>query len=223
MTIQEIHAVLNTLLAEQRLQNLYRTVRELFELQGSIGHGWEHVRRVVVNAAWIGTEENARMDIVLPAAILHDIGFVTNPDEPKKHPEHGARECRRYLTEWSPDHQDRIARSVLRHKSVYPGYNGIEPQTLEEKVVCDADQVDKFGWLGITQMVRVYTEYGLQGREEYRPHGALVDALQHATSIRLYTQTGRRIAEERNEPSHRDAAHRLAAELTLSETWQDPC
>lgn len=222
MTIPEVHAALNMLLAEERLQSLYRTVRQMFEQQGSMGHGWEHVRRVIVNAAWIGTEEHAGMDIVMPAVILHDIGFVTNPDEPKKHPEHGARECHRFLEEWSDDERERIARCILTHKSAYPGYNGMEPQTLEEKVVCDADQIDKFGWTGITQMVKVYTEYGLGGREEYRRHAALVNALQHATSITFYTETGRRIAAERGEPNHRAAAQRLAEELAVSETWQEP-
>ncbi len=223
MNQQDVHATLNNMLEQPRLRTLYTTVRELFEAQGSIGHGWEHVRRVTVNAAWIGREEQADLDIVMPAIILHDIGFVTHPDEPKNHPEHGARECRRFLTEWSTEDQEKIALCILKHKAAYPGYNGTEPETLEERVVCDADQIDKFGWLGITQMVKVYAEYGMNGNDKYRRHAGLVDALKHIVEIQLYTETGRRIVAERAEPVHLEAARQLHQELSLSETWTDPC
>lgn len=222
MDQQSVYTALNTMLEQPRMLALYRKVRSAFVAQDSVGHGWEHVRRVIVNAAWIGREENADLEIVIPAIILHDIGFITNPEEPKKHPEHGARECRRFLGEWTEEHQEAIAQCILKHKAVYPGYSGVEPVTLEEQVVCDADQLDKFGWIGVTQLVKVYVEYGIQGAERYKRHAGLVEALRHLSEIRLYTETGRRIAAERAEPDHVNTALRLEEELSLSENWQEP-
>lgn len=222
MNHQTVYATLNSMLGQLRLRTLYTSVRDAFTAQGSVGHGWEHVRRVIVNAAWIGPEEHADMDIVMPAIILHDIGFVTNPEEPKKHPEHGARECRRFLEGWTEEQQEKIAGCILKHKAAYPGYSGIEPTTLEERVVCDADQLDKFGWIGVTQMIKVYTEYGIKGLERYKRHSGVVEGLRHLSEIQLYTETGKRIAAERTEPDHLVTAQRLEEELALSENWQEP-
>ncbi len=222
MNQETVYATLDTMLAQPRLRNLLTTVRSAFEAQGSIGHGWEHVRRVIVNAAWIGPLEHADMDIVMPAIILHDIGFITNPDEPKKHPEHGARECRRFLDGWTEDQQEQISQCILKHKAAYPGYGGLEPATREEKVVCDADQLDKFGWIGVTQMVKVYVEYGINGLERYKHLSGIVEGLRHLSEIRLYTETGRRIAAERSEPDHLATARALENELALSENWREP-
>lgn len=206
---------------EPRLRDLYQAVRSAFESRGPSAHGWEHVRRVIVNAAYIGREEKADMSIVMPAIILHDIGFVTNPDEPKRHPEHGARECHTFLTAWDEESRDKIARCILVHKAAYPGYRNMEPETLEEKVVCDADQLDKFGWIGLIQMVKVYAEYGSQGIERYQSIPGIVDGLRHLSSISLFTETGRRRAEELRGPEHLETARKLEDELDLSEGWNE--
>lgn len=222
MNHHTVYATLNTMLEQPRFKTLYQKVRDEFESQGSLGHGWEHVRRVTVNAAWIGGEEKADLDIVMPAIILHDIGYVTNPDEPRNHPEHGARECRRYLDDWSEAQRERIALCIRKHKAAYPGFSGLEPETLEEQVVCDADQLDKFGWVGMTQMVRVYTEYGIKGMNRYKRLPGIVEGLRHLSEIRLYTVTGKRIAAQRAEPDHLNTARLLEEELSLSEGWQEP-
>lgn len=95
MDQQAIYAILDTMLEQPRLGTPYQKMRSEFEAQGRVAHGWEHVRRVIVNAAWVGSEEGADLQIVMPAIMLHDIGYVTNPEEPGKHPEHGARDRRR--------------------------------------------------------------------------------------------------------------------------------
>ncbi|TVQ35069.1 MAG: HD domain-containing protein [Spirochaetaceae bacterium] len=221
MDHHKVYATLNSMLEQPRLQKVYQSVRDAFEAHGNVGHGWEHVRRVIVNAAWIGSEENADLDIVMPAIILHDIGFVTHPDQPKQHPEHGAAECHRFLDAWTEEQRVRIAQCILTHKAAYPGYAGLEPQSLEERVVCDADQLDKFGWIGVTQMIKVYVEYGIRGLERYKRHSGIVEGLRHLSKIRLYTETGKRIAAERSEPAHLVTARRLEEELSLSENWRE--
>ncbi len=221
MEHHEIHTALNGMLAEPRLRNLYLAVRDAFAAKGPSAHGWEHVRRVTVNAVPIGLAEKADMEIVMPAILLHDIGFVTNPDEPKKHPEHGARECYRFLSDWNREQQDHISQAILKHKARYPGYDGIEPDTLEERVVCDADQIDKFGWVGFSQMIKVYAEYGANGVERYQRIAGLADGLEHLSEIHLYTDTGRAMAAKLSEPDHLTLARKLREELSLSEDWSE--
>ena len=71
---------LRTYLDIPRINNLFTRVREAFQAKRLLGHGWDHIRRDIINAAVIGTREQANMDIVLPATILHDIGFLYDPE-----------------------------------------------------------------------------------------------------------------------------------------------
>ncbi len=142
------------------------------------------------------------MEIVMPAIILHDIGFVTHPHEPKKHPINGARECFRFLDDWTPEQRERISSCILKHKAKYPGYEHTEPETLEERVVCDADQVDKFGWVGFMQSLKVYVEYGIKGNERFK------------------TLSG--LAAQKSDPDFMEVSTKLTEELSLSEEWKEP-
>jgi uncharacterized protein len=220
MDYASVHAELDRLLEAPRLARLYEQVRARFLPVEGIGHNWEHVRRVVVNASLLCKEERADPEIVMPAAILHDIGFVLVPEEPKKHPLHGAAGCRAFLDEWLPEQREAIARCILKHKGRYPGYSGDEPETLDEKVVCDADQVDKFGWVGLLQVVKVYAEYGAKGMERFKTLAGLADGLEQAGEIHLYTESAKRFALDRAEPSLAGAASRLREELSLYLGWK---
>ena len=50
---------------------------------GDAAHGLEHVQRVVVNAKKLAAEEGARLDVVVPAAWLHDCVSVPK-DSPQR-------------------------------------------------------------------------------------------------------------------------------------------
>ena len=215
MDYASIYTELDRVLQAPRFARLYDDVKARFLAGEGPGHNWEHVRRVVVNAAHLCKEEGANPDIVMAAAILHDIGFMLVPAEPKKHPIHGANGCHAFLGDWSPAEREAIAKCILKHKGRYPGYAGAEPETLEEKVVCDADQVDKFGWVGLLQVVKVYAEYGYKGVEKFKTLAGLADGLAEAGSMHLYTESARRFARERAEPDVARAAARLKEELAL--------
>ncbi|HET6414181.1 MAG TPA: HD domain-containing protein [Anaeromyxobacter sp.] len=210
-----VYAELDRVLGAPRFARLYGEVKARFLAHEGIGHNFEHVRRVVVNAAHLCIEENADPDIVMAAAILHDIGFMLVPSEPKKHHLHGASGCHSFLGEWTPAEREVISKCILKHKGRYPGYAGPEPETLEEKVVCDADQVDKFGWVGLLQALKVYAEYGHMGMEKFKTLAGLADGLSEAGKIHLYTESARRFAQERAEPDLTRASLRLKEELSF--------
>lgn len=217
---KQVYNDLNTRLQEPRLKDLYRTVEKLFLVQDAIGHNWEHVRRDILNVVYIGREEHADMNIVVPAMILHDIGYVTHTHEPEMHPVHGSRECYRFLDAWPDDQKDSISSCILKHKGKFPGFEHSEPETLEEKVVCDADQVDKFGWVGFMQMLRVYVEHAAKGKEEYKTLTGLAKGMKKQKAIRLYTETGKKMAAERAEPDFSTVAEKLEEELEFYEDWK---
>jgi len=220
MENQQVYQRLRELLEEPRLARLYDTLKEKYK-ELKISHNWEHVMRVVLNAVVIGTEEGADLPIVIAAAFLHDIGFITNPLEPKKHNEYGSHACLQYLTEWTEEEKDVISKIILKHKGKYPGYTAYSPSTLEEKVLCDADQVDKFGWIGLMQVIKVYTEYGIIGYKNYDTIRGLAEGIEEASHIELYTKSAKRIARKLKEPSYYDISQALRSELAFYEGWHD--
>ncbi len=220
MNNQEAYRILKNLLKEPRLGKLYSTMKTRYEGL-KISHNWEHIMRVTLNAVVLGTEEHANLSLVIAAALLHDIGFITNPSEPKRHNEYGAAACHSYLTEWSEAERKKISDIILKHKGKYPGYMAYEPSSLEEKVLCDADQIDKFGWVGLLQVIKVYDEYGSLGYKNFDTLRGLAEGIEEASHIELYTDAAKKMAETRREPSYHEVSKAILAELAFYEGWQE--
>ena len=151
-------------------------------------HNWSHAYRDTLNAIVIGEAENADMAIVLPAITMHDIGFLYGASG-KTHGAVGADKLAEYLKEgniqYSDDAIEKIAACIRTHKG---SMHNEKPESLEAKVVADADLLEKFGPFGVYQNIRTFTEF----------NWALEKNLERATQIfnlTLETGTGRRLAE----------------------------
>ena len=117
---------------------------------GDAAHDLAHVQRVVGNARTLAATEGARLEIVLPAAWLHDCVTV-----PKDSPQRAAAsrlaaaQAVKWLGEWGwaeslrPD----IAHAIEAHSFTA----GIPPKTIEAKVVQDADRLDALGAVGLAR------------------------------------------------------------------------
>ena len=132
---------LNTYLSDAKIVELHRNLIERYADVRLPAHGWDHIGRTVANAICIGEAENARMDIVVPAMLLHDIGFLTDPD-PMGHHSRGAEQSFQWTQEWPSTAQNEIAECISRHKGEAKGF-GTPPSSLEQQVVCDADMLEK--------------------------------------------------------------------------------
>lgn len=114
------------------------------------GHDLLHVLRVAQNARHIGTAEGAEVAIVVAAALLHELF-----NYPKNHPaSHLSGEvCAQHASEvlqaegWAPVSVDRICYCIRVHSYS----RGIVPETLEAKVLQDADRLDAVGAIGIAR------------------------------------------------------------------------
>jgi HD superfamily phosphodiesterase len=191
-------AKLQTYLADERIKKIHDSVQTAFESRNFIAHNWDHIYRDTINAIRIGEAEGADMQIVLPAILLHDVGFLYNPD-PAVHHIIGAEKCADRLGDWSAAERQKIADCILSHKGSMPGFE-VEPPSLEARVVHDADLLEKTGKIGILQVVRTDVEFGqggLANHQDYKNLYAIVKKRAGFKNLTFYTKTGEEIAARR--------------------------
>jgi len=208
-------AKLQAYLEDERIRKIHDSVKTAFESRDFIAHNWDHIYRDTINAIRIGEAEGADMQIVLPAILLHDVGFLYNPD-PAVHHIIGAEKCADRLGDWSAAERRKIAECILSHKGSMPGFE-VEPPSLEARVVHDADLLEKTGKIGILQVVRTYVEFGQGGlvnHQDYKNLYAIVKKRAGFKNLTFYTRTGEEIAARRGgHQIRREFFNDLLAEL----------
>jgi uncharacterized protein len=129
------------------------------------GHDLLHVLRVTANARRIAAAEGADMDIVLPAALLHEL-FNYPKDHPESHLSGDvcAAEAAKVLA--AEGYPERQAEAICYCIRVHSFSRGILPETLEAKVLQDADRLDAIGAIGIA---RCFSTGAEMGRPFYDP------------------------------------------------------
>lgn len=136
-------------------------VKELFENEYS-GHDYFHTIRVFKTATLIGKEENANLEIVQLAALLHDV------DDRKLSPETYLNQsnAKTFLLKQKVDTAtiDNIC-EIIREIS-YMGIDSVIPKSVEGKCVQDADRLDALGAIGIA---RAFAYGGNHNRQMYDP------------------------------------------------------
>lgn len=131
------------------------------EMQVDAAHDISHVQRVVNTAKKLAVEEGADLSIVLPAAYLHDC-FTYPKDHPNRKQSSiiAAKKAVAFLEsiDYQQQYHDAIAHAIEAHSFSA----NIRPNTLEAKVVQDADRLDALGAIGITRCIQVSTEFDAQ-------------------------------------------------------------
>ena len=134
-------------------------------------HDRAHVIRVVTTARRLAEDEEAQMDVVVPAAWLHDCVVVPKDAPDRAEASRRAAEATRmllksegYPEQWIPD----IEHAIAAHS-----YSGdVAPDTTEAKVVQDADRLDALGAIGIA---RCFTVGGALDQSLYDPNDPFCD------------------------------------------------
>ncbi len=153
--------------------------------------GYDHARRVTQVALDIGRGEGADLEALEVAGLLHDVGV---PLDKPHHYEIGAFLVKGILTElgYDRDFVEKVARMVETHSR----YGGPEPETLEEKVLQDADAVEYVGAIGLARgIVRGMENGSYTGNVDELP--ALIDSLTKQVSDNLHTERARELIEGR--------------------------
>ena len=123
-------------------------------------HNWDHTERVYNNCIKIGREENADMEIVEYAAILHDIGRKKGDQSKGKkcHAKIGAKIAEKMLKKQGLDRAkiEKIIHCIITHR--FRSDN--PPKSLEAKILFDADKLDAIGAIGIGRAFQFAGEVG---------------------------------------------------------------
>jgi uncharacterized protein len=174
-------------------------------------HDFDHVLRVLTLAERIGRVEGADMKVVRAAALLHDVARAQADAEGLDHAAAGAEQAREILAGQPAEKIEAVAHAIAAHRFRADS----APGTLEAQVLFDADKLDAIGAVGIA---RAFAYGGAHGQRLWVPiesvdaarwqeegddpdtHTPVHEFVVKLSQLkgRLFTPTGRAIAEERH-------------------------
>ncbi|GEL07887.1 HD domain-containing protein [Salisediminibacterium halotolerans] len=181
-----------------------------FFTEDASGHDWHHTDRVRRQAVKLAEREGADRNICEIAALLHDVA-----DE-KFYNEKGAgiKRVEHFLADANTDSETVCHILAVIDTVSFKGGNNQSPDTLEAKVVQDADRLDAIGAIGTA---RCFMFAGNRGEAMYVPDASArtnmsedeyrrnsISAIHHFYEKLLYlkdhmkTESGFEIAEERH-------------------------
>lgn len=121
-------------------------------------HDREHIYRVLSYALEIAEgEPNVNYDILITACLLHDIGRKEQFADPKLcHAKVGSEKAYRYLLEqgFSEEFSEKVRRCIRQHRF----RANDPPDTIEAKILFDADKLDVTGAMGIARTLQYQSD-----------------------------------------------------------------
>lgn len=177
---------------------------------GDSAHDFDHVLRVLALAEHLARAEGADVEIVRAAALLHDITRAEADARGDDHAISGAQRAREILRARgiTPARADAVAEAIAAHR-----FRGTRaPQTLEAKILFDADKLDSIGAIGIARAFalagalnqRLWSEpapNAIATRDQHNSqHTPVAEFAVKLSKVheRIFTATAQRIAEERH-------------------------
>lgn len=175
-------------------------------------HGFDHVLRVLRMAEQIGAQLGADLEVLHAAALLHDAASAhpIDPGGREKHEQHSANFAQQVLGDegWEQKRINAVLHCIRSHR-----YRGSEqPETLEARILFDADKLDVLGAFGIARTIGFAIQAGqpvfaapseqfmATGDEEPgEPHSAYHEYIFKLRNVRgrLHTAPAQKIADER--------------------------
>lgn len=178
-------------------------------------HDMFHIERVEDVCMRIREKEGGDEKVLRLAALLHDVGIVKEHQEGGDHAQYSAEIAQEFLTVAGADKDliEHVTACIRSHRFS----RRLEAQTLEAKILQDADRIDALGAVGIFRSLvsmgalralrstigtvketsmNAYTEDPLEGFYEY------MEKKPFKIVERLNTGAAREIAEERLKVMH---------------------
>ncbi len=109
-------------------------------------HDWDHVQRVKKVAEEIAREEKADEEVVEAACLLHDCGYA---EDWEQHEKTSAKKAKEILEKTSFPKQkiERVVACIESHRFSARG----KDESLEAKILRDADKLDAIGAMGVAR------------------------------------------------------------------------
>ena len=136
-------------MTEEEMSN-WSAIFESAIQSGDPAHDLEHIRRVVLNTKKIARTENLSMEVLLPAAWLHDCVHVAkNSQERSTASQLAADHAVNTLKQhgYPKEHFSAIHHAIEAHSFSA----NISPHSIEAKVLQDADRIDALGAVGLSR------------------------------------------------------------------------
>lgn len=172
-------------------------------------HDFQHIFRVLRIAEKIATDESADLDIVVPAALFHDIiNYPKNDPRAKNSSTESAEITKQLLGKIGEYPKEKIF-YVWTAIDSCSFSKGIRPDLLEAKILQDADGLEATGALSI---MRTFASSGIMKRTFYDPEDPMAkrrefDDRSYALDLfftrllkvidRMHTVSARKIAKRR--------------------------
>ena len=208
----------------EKFQKIKEIVEQELNQDKDSAYDIDHIMRVYNLAMTIAkTEANVDMDVLQAAVLLHDIGGAKEASDPSGQIDHaiiGAEMAKPILEKFgfSDDKIKHIQECILTHR--YRTNN--KPETIEAKIVHDADKLETVGAIGIARSfswvgkhrAKIYKkvdsieDYAKENLTEGKINGRIMDKSKHSIYINyetkdkfllenLYTETAKKIGQER--------------------------
>ena len=176
-------------------------------------HDKEHIYRVLYNALEIArAEECVNNDVLIAACLLHDIGRKEQFENPSLcHAMVGGEKAYQFLIEHG--FAEKFAEKVKHCIQTHRYRKALQPQTIEAKILFDADKLDVTGALGIARTLMYKAEVA-EPLYTKLPDGSICDGSGENTEPsffreykfkleklydKFYTVKGTELARERRE------------------------
>jgi uncharacterized protein len=176
-------------------------------------HGFNHILRVYHLAERLALAEGADLEIVRAAALLHDAEGPGVEEGRLEHQHASAQFAADVLKSegWPVERIAAVQHCIRSHRFRDPSE---QPQTIEAKVLFDADKLDAIGAIGavraIAFAVLVKQDLYIQPSEKFirtgekesgEPHTPYHEHIFKLSKIkdRMFTRTGRAMAEARHQ------------------------
>ena len=191
-----------------RLQLLIDSVKDRYN-NGDPSHDFVHIQRVMKTCQQVGETVGADMNILLPAALLHDVVNVpkNSPDRARAS-EMAANEARVFLEKagYSFEEIKKISVVIVEHSYSL----GLQPSCIESAVLQDADRLDALGAHGIMRTITVGGKFGSSYYNEIEPVPRTRELNDKKYSLDHFYVKLFKLAERMNtEPAKQEAQRRV--------------
>ncbi|MFX1299410.1 MAG: HD domain-containing protein [Promethearchaeota archaeon] len=175
------------------VQEIEEFARNAFQVGKWDAHSYEHTLRVRQLCMLIGRNENADLEVLEAAALLHDIGRPDEEVSGESHATVGANMAVTFLatTSFPPEKLPLVASAIRTHRFS----ENLTPDSLEGEILSDADKLDAMGALGLARTIAesLMQQRGLLGTIEHLDRKLL------RLHNRMYTESGKRLGASRHQ------------------------
>jgi uncharacterized protein len=143
---------------DPRILSVYQAARRLYDKDTFYHHNLEHVSRDLYRSLVIAADEGSvDYSVLIPSVLLHDVGFCDPDYKHLGHDVAGARLAEGLVRDlgYEKENIQAICHCIRAHKG-----KAEAPQTLEAKILFDADVLEKAGLVYLILAGKIVCELG---------------------------------------------------------------